>query len=138
MGLFYYIHMPIYLYQNTKTKEIREVLQSMNDVHKYYGDKETPENCWERIFTVPTASIDSKLDPFDSNQYIRATGNKKGTYGDLLNKSQELSEKRAQLSGGVDPIKENYYKQYSKDRRGALHQDKIKKTFENKHVKVDF
>jgi hypothetical protein len=130
--------MPIYLYQNTKTQEVREVLQSMNDVHEYYGDLETPEDCWERIFTVPTASIDSKLDPFDSNQYIRATANKKGTYGDLLNKSQELSEKRAQISGGVDPIKEKYYQDYSKNRRGAKHPDKVQKTFENKHVKVEF
>ena len=129
--------MPIYLYQNKETKEIREVLQGMNDIHQYYGDKDKPEMSWDRIFTVPTASIDSKLDPFDANQYVRATGNKKGTYGDLLNQSKELSEKRAQITGGADPIKEKYYQQYSKDRRGAKHPDKVKKTFENKHVKVD-
>jgi predicted nucleic acid-binding Zn ribbon protein len=129
--------MPIYLYQHKKTKEVREVLQSMNDVHKYYGDKEQPEDVWERIFTVPTASIDTKQDPFNANQFVRSTANKKGTYGDLLDQSKELSDKRASLTGGLDPIKEEYYKNYSKQRNGALHQDKFKKTFENKHVKAE-
>ena len=129
--------MPIYIYQNIKTKEIREVFQTMNDVHEYYGDLDVPENCWQRIFTVPTASIDSKLDPFDQNQYVRATANKKGTYGDLLDKSRELSEKRSEITGGADPIKEKFYEKYSKDRRGAKHPDKMKKVFENKHFKAE-
>ena len=129
--------MPIYLYQNAKTKEIREVFQSMNDVHEYFGDSNTAEDCWERIFTVPTASIDTKIDPFSSDQYVRATYNKKGTYGDLLDKSKELSQKRSEITGGLDPIKEKYYEKYSKDRRGAKHPDKMKKVFENKHLKAE-
>ena len=138
MGLFYYIHMPIYLYQHSKTKEIREVIQSMNDVHEYYGDESEPENGWERIYTVPTASIDTKQDPFSQNQFLDVTKSKKGTYGNMLDYSKELSERRASIVGGADPIKEEYYKQYSKNRRGAKHPDKLPKTFENKHVKVNF
>ena len=130
--------MPIYLYQNTKTKEVREVLQGMNDVHEYYGDESEPENGWERIYTVPTASIDTKQDPFSTNQFLDVTKSKKGTYGNMLDYSRELSDKRASIVGGADPIKEEYYKQYSKDRRGAKHPDKIPKTFENKHAKVQF
>jgi hypothetical protein len=130
--------MPIYLYQHSKTKEVREVIQGMNDVHEYYGDLKDPENEWERIFTIPTASIDTKQDPFSTNQFLDRTRSKKGTYGNMLDYSAELSDKRASLAGGQDPIKEKYYKQYSKDRRGAKHPDKIPKTFENKHVKVDF
>ena len=130
--------MPIYLYQNNKTKEVREVLQSMNDVHEYFGDGEKPENGWERIYTVPTASIDTKQDPFSTNQFLDVTKSKKGTYGNMLDYSRELSEKRASIIGGPDPIKEKYYEQYSKDRRGAKHPDKISKVFENKHVKAEF
>lgn len=136
MGFFYYNNMAIYLFEKESTGEVKEVFQNMNDEHVYFGEN-GKEKDWHRIFTVPTASIDSKLDPFNANQYVRATANKKGTYGDLLNKSGELSEQRAALSGGIDPIKENYYKEYSKNRRGAIHQDKVKKTFENKHVKVE-
>ena len=69
-----------YLYQNTKTKEVREVLQGMNDLHEYYGDESEPENGWQRIYTVPTASIDTKQDPFSTNQFLDVTKSKKGTY----------------------------------------------------------
>lgn len=137
-GLFFIISMPIYLYQHNKTKEIREVFQSMNDIHEYFGDSDIPENAWERIYTVPTASIDTKQDPFNSNQFLDVTRSKRGTYGNMLDYSKELSEKRASIVGGADPIKEKYYEQYSKDRRGAKHPDKIQKVFENKHVKVKY
>ena len=130
--------MPIYLYQHSKTKEIREVLQSMNDIHEYYGDLNEPEKGWERIFTIPTASIDTKQDPFNTNQFLERTKNKKGTYGNMLDYSKELSDQRASIFGGQDPIKEQYYKDYSKNRRGAKHPDKVNNTFENKHVKVKF
>ena len=71
--------MPIYLYQNKDTEEIREVIQSMNDVHEYYGDEEAAESGWERVYTIPTASIDTKQDPFSTNQFLDVTKNKKGT-----------------------------------------------------------
>jgi len=128
--------MPIYLYQNQETNEIREVIQTMNEEHVYKG--ESGNENWNRVFTIPTASIDTKQDPFSTNQFLDRTKSKKGTYGNMLDYSKELSEKRSAITGGPDPIKEKYYKQYSKDRRGAKHPDKIKKTFENKHVKVDF
>jgi hypothetical protein len=130
--------MPIYLYQNINTGEVREVLQGMNDKHEYYGNEELPEECWERIYTVPTASVDTKQDPFSSSQFLEITKNKKGTYGDMLDYSRELSDKRSSIVGAPDPIKEKYYEEYSKNRRGAKHPDKIPKVFENKHVKVDF
>ena len=129
--------MPLYLYQNEKTGEIREVLQSMNQVHEYNGESGN-EKAWKRIFTIPQASIDTKQDPFSTNDFLDRTKSKKGTYGNMLDYSKELSEKRAAVSGGVDPIKQNYYKEYGKNRRGAKHPDALKKSFENKHVKIDF
>lgn len=128
--------MPIYSFLNKKTGEVIDVFQSMNDVHEYKGQS-GKENFWERIFHSPNASIDTKQDPFSSNQYLDRTKAKKGTYGNMLDYSKELSEKRASLNGGVDPVKEKYYNNYSKERKGAKHPDKMKKTFENKHVKID-
>ena len=129
--------MPLYLYQNKKTGEIREVLQSMNEVHEYNGEKGN-EKSWKRIFTIPQASIDTKQDPFSTNDFLDRTRSKKGTYGNMLDYSKELSEKRASVMGGVDPVKQNYYKEYSKNRRGAKHPDTFKKSFETKNVKIDF
>jgi hypothetical protein len=109
----------------------------MNDVHEYYGDNDNPELGWQRVFTIPTASIDTKQDPFSTNDFLDRTKNKKGTYGNMLDYSRELSDKRSALCGGKDPIKEQFYKQYSKDRNGAKHPDQMKKTFENKHIKAE-
>lgn len=129
--------MPLYIYQNEKTGEIREVLQSMNETHEYNGEKGN-EKSWKRIFTIPQASIDTKQDPFSTNDFLDRTKSKKGTYGNMLDYSKELSEKRASVMGGVDPVKQNYYKEYSKNRRGAKHPDTLKKSFETKNIKVDF
>jgi predicted nucleic acid-binding Zn ribbon protein len=129
--------MPIYLYQNQKTKEIREVIQGMNEEHVYFGDNGKEKN-WDRVFTIPTASIDTKQDPFSQNDFLDRTKNKKGTYGNMLDYSKELSEKRASIVGGKDPVKEKFYKQYSKDRNGAKHPDQIPKSIENKNIKVTY
>jgi hypothetical protein len=128
--------MPIYSFINKKTGKIIEVFQSMNDIHEYKGESGKDEN-WERVFHIPNASIDTKQDPFSDNQYLDVTKNKKGTYGNMIDYSKELSEKRASLNGGIDPIKEKHYENYSKQRKGAKHPDKMKKSFENKHVKID-
>lgn len=128
--------MPLYLYQNEKTKEIREIFQSMNEVHEYNGEKGNEKN-WKRIFTVPQASVDTKQDPFSTNDFLDRTKSKKGTYGNMLDYSRELSEKRSSIVGGKDPIKENYYKNYSKQRNGAKHPDTFKKSFETKNFKVE-
>lgn len=128
--------MPIYIYFNTATEEYREVFQKMSDVHEYFGES-GDEDSWKRVFTIPQASFDSKIDPFSTKQFVDKTGAKKGTYGDLLDKSAELSQKRADLAGGSDPIKEKYFKEYSEKRRGAKHPDQMK-SFENNVIKVDY
>lgn len=128
--------MPVYIYHNTETDEYVEIFQGMNDVHEYSGIS-GDEDCWKRVFTVPNASIDSQVDPFSSKQFVDKTQNKKGTYGDLLDRSAEMSDKRASLAGGKDPIKEKYFSDYSAKRRGAKHPDQMK-TFENNKIKVDF
>ena len=128
--------MPIYLYFNTETQEHREVYQKMDDPHEYFVENGEEKN-WKRVFTVPQASIDAKIDPFNTRDFVSKTGGKKGTYGDLLDKSAELSQKRADLAGGKDPIKEKYFSDYSQKRRGAKHPDQMK-SFESKNIKVDF
>jgi hypothetical protein len=128
--------MPVYIYHNTATDEYSEVFQGMNDLHVYSGIN-GDEDSWKRVFTVPNASIDSHVDPFSSKQFVDKTQNKKGTYGDLLDRSAEMSDKRASLAGGKDPVKEKYFTDYSAKRRGAKHPDQMK-TFENSKIKVDF
>ena len=127
--------MPFYVYKHPEKEEYREVFQGMNDEHVYSEDGVE----WDRVFLSPNASIDSSVDPFNKQQFMDSTYNKKGTLGDVMDYSAELSAKRAEKSGGKDPIKEKYYKEYSKERNGVEHpQQRIERGYESKNVKIDY
>jgi hypothetical protein len=125
--------MPIYLYQNPETGVSKEIIQKMKDEHVYEEDGVK----WKRIFLSPNASIDTKLDASDKVGFIEKTGNMKGTVGDMLDYSAELSEERASKSGdGKDPVKKKLFSDYKK-KTGKKHMSDKKKTFENSNVKID-
>jgi len=127
--------MPIYVYKHPDEEEYREILQGMNDEHVYEKDGVK----WDRVFLAPNASVDSEIDPFNNRHFIDATANKKGTYGDILDFSKEQSEKRAAQRDGVDPVKQKYFDDYSKERKGAKHPKEIReKGYESKNVKIDY
>jgi hypothetical protein len=113
--------MPIYLFQHPITKEITEVFQTMNQEHVFFDEKGIEH---KRLYTSPNYSIDSKIDPFSPSDFTEKTRNKKGTIGDLLNKSKELSE----IRGGEtsDPVLKNYFSSYEKE-KGIKHTSEIKK-----------
>ena len=114
--------MPIYLFQNPNTGETKEVVQKMNDLHVYKEDG----LLWNRLFTIPQASIDTDIDPLSQNSWNEKTRNKSGTIGDLLDKSKELSDKREKIMG-KDPVRENYFDNFRKTSNGAYHQDDPRK-----------
>jgi hypothetical protein len=118
--------MPIYLYQHPETEKITEIYQSMVEEHVYIDSDGVK---WNRIFTKPQASIDTQIDPNSSRDFVEKTRNKKGTIGEMWDKSAELSEKRARMAGH-DPVKEKAQESYTK-RTGKEHpsikQDRMKK-----------
>lgn len=124
--------MPIYLYTNDETGEVKEVLQSMNEEHVYSEDGVQ----WRRIYTIPTASIDTRIDPFSSNEFVRKT-NKKGTLGEVMDISAELSEKRAEKTGGEDPVKRKAFSDYEQ-KVGKKHLLDKPKVIETPRVKIEF
>lgn len=113
--------MPIYIFKNPKTSETIEVFQNVNDEHIYLdGDGLS----YERVYTSPNVSVDSQIDPFSSKDFIEKTRNKKGTIGDLWDKSKELSEKRGGLN---DPVKNKFFSDYEK-KHGVKHTDQPRKS----------
>lgn len=110
--------MPIYSYIDDDTGEIHDVVQAMNDTHEYYHNGKK----LRRVYYVPNASIDTNIS--SENAFIEKTGKMRGTIGDIQDYSKELSERRG---GFEDPIRQQYYKDYSKKRNGAKHPDIIKK-----------
>lgn len=128
--------MPIYIYKHPKKEEYIEVIQSMKEEHVYFDEAGLE---WKRVFTNPQLNCESNIDPFSNADFINKTGKMKGTIGDMQDYSREMSEKRASMHGGIDPVKEKYYQDYAKKRKGAEHPDKMKKRiFENKNVKITY
>lgn len=125
----------MYVFQHPDREEYTEAYFGMNDEKKYIDEEGTE---WKRVYLSSQLSVDAKVDPWDNADFVNKTGNKKGTVGDMLNLSNELSEQRAKESGGVDPLKQKYYDNYSKQRGGAKHVDQMKKTYEDKNIKIDF
>jgi predicted nucleic acid-binding Zn ribbon protein len=112
--------MPIYIYKNPITEEIREVFQGMNEDHVY----EEGGVKFDRLYTIPATSIDGKVDISKIEGWKKYTASRKGTVGDLMDTAKEASLMREQKLG-VDPVKENFYKKYSQDRNGKEHPDII-------------
>lgn len=113
--------MPRYIYQDGDTGEVVELIQSMNEVHEYERDGKK----WNRLFTPPQMNFDVKVDPYSPKDFNRVT-EKKGTIGDLWDRSAELSHTRASKNGGIDPIKQEFFNDYSKKRSGQKHLEQVK------------
>ena len=128
--------MPIYLYKHPETEEVIEIIQGMNDEHIYVDEKGVE---WKRVFLGSQLNTESSIDHWNSNDFVEKTKNTKGSYGDMLDKSAELSEKRAKDHGGIDPIKQKYFDKYSKDRGGSKHlQDPSRKKPGNGIVDIKY
>lgn len=124
----------IYLYEHPETGETREVIQGMNDIHEYFEDGVK----WNRVFTVPHASIDTKIDPNSAADFVKKTGSKKGTFGDMMDLSAELSERRAEQHGGEDPVKRKLFDDYKKENKGKKHFHDRPKKIETKTATIEF
>jgi len=98
-----------------------EVSQGMNDVHEYYDETGLK---WHRVFTSPNASVDSNIDPFSSKAFVNKTGSK-GTVGDLIDRSKEMSERRKDKIG-YDPVLKKEVEKYKKKFK-VSHPSEIKK-----------
>ena len=118
--------MPLYLYENTETGEVSEVLQGMSDIHEYHGEDGSEKGLWRRVYVNPNMSTDTKLDPFSASSFRSSTVGKNDTYGQLFERSAEASEMRAQQAGGVDPVKQKSYDDYKKMTKGKAHPSQIK------------
>jgi len=118
--------MPLYLYENTETGEVSEVLQGMSDIHEYHGEDGSEKGLWRRVYVNPNMSTDTKLDPFSASSFRSSTVGKNDTYGQLFERSAEASEMRAQQAGGVDPVKQKSYDDYSKMTNGKAHPSQMK------------
>ena len=109
----------------------------MSDVHEYNGINEDEKGLWRRVFVNPNVSSDTNVDPFSVDSFRTSTVGKNDTYGELFQRSAEASEMRAAKNGGVDPVKQKQYDDYSKMTNGKLHPQQMKENFQKTLKKAD-
>jgi len=107
--------MPLYVFQHPTSGQVIELVQKMTEEHQYIDDEGTK---WNRVWAVPQASIDTNVNAESSADFVHKTRDKKGTVGDLWSLSREMSEKRARIHGGKDPVLEQYNKKQKDLRKG--------------------
>lgn len=129
----------IYQFKNKNTGKIIDVVMSMRE-YKHYRGENNNEDFWERVYDAPQVNAGNTkvIDPFDKRSFVNKTGNMKGTYGDLLDYSAELSERRALKIGGEDPLKRKYFDEYKKKTNGKRHIKDMPKKIETKNAKIEF
>ena len=120
--------MPIYLFSNPENdNDIVEVVMSVHDEHVFCKDGVK----WNRVFTKPTASIDTKWNAHSQKDFIEKTGKKRGTLGEMWEKSEELSKQR-EKDLGQDPLKTKFYENYKKTHGNTDHSDIRKQKLKKK------
>lgn len=129
----------VYQFRHKITGEVADIVMAMKDYKHYKGPQNDDEN-WERVYECPQVNIgNGKVsDPFDNQAFIDKTGKMKGRYGDMLDYSAELSEKRAQIAGGEDPVKRKYFDEYKKKTGGKRHLKDKPKKIETKNATIEF
>ena len=120
----------IYTYEHPETGERIEVEQKITDIHEFTCKDGIQ---WYRIFDIPNVSMNNKVDPWSVNQFMDKTNGSNQKLSDLYDRSQELSEMRAEQSGGADPLRVKAEADYSKKRMGR----KLPKKFKDLDVKLD-
>lgn len=123
--------MPYYLFQHPSNQEVIQVFQNMNDNHTYEKDGIK----WNRVFTNPRVSIDTKVDPYSEKDFVRKM-NKTCKVQDMMDESKELSEKRASVNG-IDPLKQKVFDDYKKNTKGKSHPEDREKRIETKDIIID-
>lgn len=115
--------MPSYEYIHPDTGKTLEVVQGMKEDHVYIDEHGIE---WKRVFNLPNAAIDTDVDPFSEQAFVKYTAKKGMTAGEMMDLSKGLSEKREKSSkGGIDPVKQKSVTKYEK-KTGKPHPNKNK------------
>ncbi len=110
----------IYLFEHPETGETKDVFFNIDDEKIYEEDGVV----WQRRWTPPQISMDTKIDPYSQKQFLDKT-RKGGTVGDLWDRSAELSAIRADKDG-KDFVKEKFEKEGDAIRKGKTPAKKFK------------
>ena len=116
--------MALYSYFHPETEEVIDVVQKMDEPHVYVDENGVE---WKRLYTPFNFSVDGRVNPMSSKEFVDKTRNKNNSLGDMMDMAKEASEKRIQKEG-YDSVKDKYFDDYAKKRKGKRHLQDPKRT----------
>tara|TARA_Y100000310_G_scaffold50222_2_gene46317 strand:- start:106 stop:459 length:354 start_codon:yes stop_codon:yes gene_type:complete len=111
--------MPTYLFIHPDSEEEKEIVQKMDEPHVYIDEKGIE---WKRLFTPSNFTVDGRVNPMSSKEFVDKVSPKGNTVGDMQDMAAEMSQKRVDKYGH-DPVKDKYFKEYSNKRQGKKHRE---------------
>lgn len=114
--------MPVYEFVHPPTGEVISVFVKLDEPASARAQQAVSGKLYKRVYSAPQASKDTRQGDGTLHDYRRTTGEKNLTVAEGWEISKEASAKRAELYGGVDPVKEQYYKDYER-KTGGKHLD---------------
>lgn len=117
--------MPLFDFQSDSGETI-SVYLTLNEPKESYQTQIKDGKVYRRIYTPFNVCKDTRSSDGTREDFQRMTEGKNLTMGDMFDKSKELSIKRAERNGGVDPVAERTYAKYQK-KIGKKHPDVIKR-----------
>ncbi len=114
--------MPQYVFERVDDPSVKQDIFYHMKAAPSVGTVVTIEGVkWKRIFTRPQASFDTRVDPYSARDFVKATNKSGDNVGALWDRAKELSQKRAAKEGGTDPVRKQFFDNYSKRRHGKKH-----------------
>ena len=126
-------NMPVYPFINSESKEVRHIyIPITGQVTVYNGENGLETGVWKRDYSdysTVNFGMQTRIDPYSNKSFISAT-EKNMTMGEMMDLSQEMSDKRKDKEG-IDPVKQKYRKDYER-RNGVKSLDEIQEAKKKK------
>jgi phage terminase small subunit len=109
--------MPAYDFQCEETGEIISVYVPLKAPNRQRQIQKRKGKVYKRIYSAPTAAVDSRVKDASKEDFRRMTTGKKLSVGDMWDISKDMHQHRADKNGGVDEVKEQYYRDYERQNK---------------------
>jgi hypothetical protein len=138
--------MPVLEFHNEESGKTISVLVKQSEPIESFHRQTVDGVVYKRVYAAPLAGKDMRPSAdATQNDFDRMVSGKRGlTVGDAWDTAKDLSDKRAAKNGGIDPKKEEFYRDYQK-KTGGKHMDvkkreameKAKKVMKDMGIKVE-
>lgn len=136
--------MPVYDFQHEESGQIIAVLVRLDEPDTARQEQTVDGKVYKRVYSASQISKDTKVGDATLNDFTKITTDKNLSVGTMWDISKEMSAKRAEKNGGIDPVQQKFYDDYKK-KMGGEHEnvkkaraaEKRKKLMEEMGVRIE-